>query len=143
MFTQVDRAHRKFSEDQIKSLGIITRLYEGDSDAFWALVNEYKAAGKQTEVDWLMARWPEGKYQDVIGLCKVAKLEGEDGIKDQDFSLNAGRYVGVVIEDDGMTDEEFRTAMQELYSEFSQLSKEALTLQSEIEKSIKKLLVED
>lgn len=142
IFTQVDRAHRKFSEDQIKNLGIITRLYEGDSDAFWALVNEYKAAGKQAEVDWLLERWPEGKYQDVIGLCKVAKLEGEDGIKDQDYSLNAGRYVGVVIEDDGMTEEEFRDTMQGLHSEFSQLNDEALTLQVEIDKNLKELFGE-
>ena len=143
IFTQVDRAHRKFSEDQIKNLGIITRLYEGDSDAFWALVNEYKAAGKQAEVDWLLERWPEGKYQDVIGLCKVAKLEGEDGIKDQDYSLNAGRYVGVVIEDDGMTEEEFRDTMQGLHSEFSQLNDEAQTLQAEIENNLKELFVEE
>ena len=46
-------------------------------------------------------------YRDVIGLCKVAKITGEDGIEDNDWSLNAGRYVGVVIEDDGMTSEEF------------------------------------
>ena len=143
VFTQVDRAHRKFSEDQIKNLGIITRLYEGDSDAFWTLVNEYKAAGKQAEVDWLLERWPEGKYQDVIGLCKVAKLEGEDGIIDQDYSLNAGRYVGVVIEDDGMTEEEFRNTMQGLHSEFSQLNDESLTLQAEIDKNLKELFGEE
>mgnify|MGYP003434468304 FL=1 len=29
-----------------------------------------------------MERWPEGTYHDVIGLCKVAKLNGEDGIKE-------------------------------------------------------------
>ena len=143
IFTQVDRAHRKFSEDQIKNLGIITRLYEGDSDAFWALVNEYKAAGKQAEVDWLLERWPDGKYQDVIGLCKVAKLDGEDGIIDQDYSLNAGRYVGVVIEDDGMTEEEFRDTMQGLHTEFSQLNDEALTLQAEIDKNLKELFGEE
>ena len=28
IFTQVDRAHRKFSDEQIKNLGVITRLYE-------------------------------------------------------------------------------------------------------------------
>ena len=142
IFTQVDRAHRKFSEEQIKNLGIITRLYEGDSDAFWALVNEYKAANKQDQVDWLLERWPEGKYQDVIGLCKVAKLEGEDGIKDQDYSLNAGRYVGVVIEDDGMTEQEFADTMKGLHSEFSQLNAEALKLQAEIEKNMKELFGE-
>ena len=137
IFTQVDRAHRKFSEEQIKNLGIISRLYEGDSDAFWALVEEYKKADKQEQVDWLMERWPEGRYRDVIGLCKVAKLEGEDGIIDQDYSLNAGRYVGVVIEDDGMTEEEFADKMKELHTEFSQLNEESLKLQAEIEKNMK------
>ena len=139
IFTQVDRAHRKFSEEQIKNLGIISRLYEGDSDSFWALVEEYKSAGKQEQVDWLLERWPEGKYQDVIGLCKVAKLDGEDGIIDQDYSLNAGRYVGVVIEDDGMTEQEFAVTMRGLNDEFMQLNSEALKLQNEIEKNMKVL----
>lgn len=139
IFTQVDRAHRKFSEEQIKNLGIITRLYEGDSDSFWALVEEYKAAGKQEQVDWLLERWPEGKYQDVIGLCKVAKVEGEDGIEDQDYSLNAGRYVGVVIEDDGMTEQEYADTMKSLNAKFAQLNAKALELQAEIEKNIKEL----
>ena len=143
IFTQVDRAHRKFSEEQIKNLGIITRLYEGDSEAFWALVNEYKAANKQDQVAWLLERWPDGKYQDVIGLCKVAKLEGEDGIKDQDYSLNAGRYVGVVIEDDGMTESEFADTMKSLHSEFNQLNAEAMKLQAEIEKNMKELFGEE
>lgn len=124
VFTQVDRAHRKFSDEQIKNLGIITKLYNGDKDSFKVLIEEYKSAKAeapetsddkevktkeywQTQIDWLTERFPEGKYQDVIGLCKVAKLDGEDGIIDQDYSLNAGRYVGVVIEDDGMTDDEF------------------------------------
>ncbi len=139
IFTQVDRAHRKFSEEQIKNLGIITRLYEGDSDAFWALVEEYKQAGQQEQIDWLLERWPEGKYQDVIGLCKVAKLEGEDGIIDQDYSLNPGRYVGVVIEDDGMTEKEFAETMKVDYAELKSLNDTAGTLMIEIEENIKKL----
>ena len=143
IFTQVDRAHRKFSDEQIKNLGIITRLYEGDSDAFWQLVDEYKSEGKQEEVDWLLERWPEGKYRDVIGLCKVAKITGEDGIEDNDWSLNAGRYVGVVIEDDGMTSEEFRQEMLSLNDEFSKLNAEAEDLQKEIEKNIVELFGEE
>lgn len=143
VFTQVDRAHRKFSDEQIKNLGIITRLYEGDNDAFWALVNEYQAEGKQEEVDWLLERWPEGTYRDVIGLCKVAKIAGEDGIEDNDWSLNAGRYVGVVIKDDGMTENEFRQEMLTLNGEFSQLSAEAEDLQKEIEKNMKDLFGEE
>lgn len=139
IFTQVDRAHRKFSDVQIKNLGIITRLYEGDSDAFWQLVDEYKSEGKQEEVDWLLERWPEGKYRDVIGLCKVAKITGEDGIEDNDWSLNAGRYVGVVIENDGMTESEFCDEMLLLNADFSKLCAEAGDLQKEIEKNMVEL----
>lgn len=140
IFTQVDRAHRKFSEEQIKNLGIITRLYEGDSDAFWALVEEYKQAGKQEQIDWLLERWPEGKYQDVIGLCKVAKLEGEDGIIDQDYSLNPGRYVGVVIEDDGMTEEQYLSMMRDLKKEFNDLSVKTKEITDNINSDLYKLL---
>ena len=139
VFTQVDRAHRKFSDEQIKNLGIITSLYNGDTQAFQDLIAEYKANGQQDQIDWLMERFPEGKYQDVIGLCKVAKLEGEDGIKDQDYSLNAGRYVGVVIEDDGMTADEFKAEMQRLHSEFETLSAQAQELGKEIGNNLKSL----
>lgn len=139
IFTQVDRAHRKFSEEQIKNLGIITRLYEGDSEAFWALIDEYKRTGKQAEADWLLERWSDGKYRDVIGLCKVAKITGDDGIEDNDWSLNAGRYVGVVIENDGMTESEFCDEMLSLNADFSKLCAEAGDLQKEIEKNMVEL----
>lgn len=149
VFTQVDRAHRKFSDEQIKDLGIITRLYNGDTEAFTALIAEYKAAlteapemsdDKETktkaywqaQIDWLMERFPDGVYRDVIGLCKVARMDGEDGIIDQDYSLNAGRYVGVVIDDDGMTAEEHKDVMFKLYTDFATLSGEAKTLEKQI-----------
>lgn len=62
VFTQVDRAHRKFSDEQIKNLGIITSLYNGDTQAFQDLIAEYKANGQQDQIDWLMERFPESKY---------------------------------------------------------------------------------
>ena len=157
VFTQVDRAHRKFSDEQIKNLSVITRLYNGDTQAFADLVYEYKdelsnapeiADNKeiktkeywQSQIDWLLERFPDGEYRDVIGLCKAAHLKGEDGIEDQDYSLNAGRYVGVVIEDDGMTDEEFKSKMLSLNKELSKLNAEATSLESTISDNLKELL---
>ena len=157
VFTQVDRAHRKFSEEQIKNLNLITKLYNGDAMAFNNLINEYESelanapessddkeiktkAYWQSQIDWLIERFPDGKYQDVIGLCKVAKLDGEDGIRDQDYSLNAGRYVGVVIEDDGMTEEEYKETMLDLDKELEKLNQEAKELESNISANLKKLL---
>ena len=86
-----------------------------------------------------MERFPEGKYQDVVGLCKVAKLDGEDGIKDQDYSLNAGRYVGVVIEDDGMTADEFKAEMQRLHREYEAISAQTKDLEKEISDNLQSL----
>lgn len=147
VFTQVDRAHRKFSDEQIKNLGIITRLYEGNTKAYQDLLNEYKSNLEtqdnkeywQEQIDWLNERFPDGVYQDVIGLCKVARIDGEDGIKDQDYSLNAGRYVGVVIEDDGMTKEEFKDTMLSLNDELLKLNEEAKQLEEQISQNIKGL----
>lgn len=153
VFTTIDRAHRRFSKEQIKNLSIISRLYEGDTQAFKNLIAEYKELIKtapatsedkqtktkdyyQAQIDWLTERFPKGKYQDVIGLCKVAKLDGEDGIKDQDYSLNPGRYVGVVIEDDGLTAEEFKEKIVTLHTEYSALSKEIDKLKQNMDKNI-------
>ena len=156
VFTQVDRAHRKFSDEQINNLGIISRLYEGDTQAFANLIEEYKKAMEnapettedkeektkayyQAQIDWLTERFPDGVYCDVVGLCKAAKLDGEDGIIDQDYSLNAGRYVGVVIEDDGLTAEEFKTEMLALHDELAKLNKEARELEEKIAVNLQEL----
>lgn len=93
----------------------------------------------QAQIDWLTERFPKGVYQDVIGLCKVAKLEGEDGIKDQDYSLNPGRYVGVVIEDDGMTEAEFKDKMRGLNTEYQKLSDETKAIEKTLEANFKEL----
>ncbi len=156
IFTQIDRAHRKFSDEQIKNLAIISRLYEGKTKEFTNLIKEYKDQIKrleqgeqieenkditywQAQINWLQERFPEGKYKDVIGLCKAAKIDGEDGIKDQDYSLNPGRYVGVVIEDDGLTEKEFKEQMLLLNDELEQLNIEARELEDKIAANLKGL----
>ena len=94
----------------------------------------------QEQIDWLTSRFPDGKYVDVIGLCKAAKLDGEDGIIDQDYSLNPDRYVGVVIEDDGMTEEEFKLEMCLLNAEFLTLNGEAQKLEMAIVENLRSLV---
>lgn len=156
IFTQIDRAHRKFSDEQIRNLGIITRLYEGKTEELEELLAEYRTklaeapevsddedimpkSYWQSNIDWLTERFPEGRYRDVVGLCKAAKIEGEDGIKDQDYSLNPGRYVGVVIEDDGLTQEEFKQRMMAYYIKLTELNREAHGLEGKIAENLKGL----
>ncbi|CUX17534.1 type I restriction-modification system subunit M [Clostridium sp. C105KSO13] len=159
VFTQVDRAHRKFTDEQIKNLGVISKLYNGDTNALENLLAEYNNSLQQapeesedkevltkaywnSQIEWLNERFPNGVYEDVIGLCKVAMLDGEDGIIDQDYSLNAGRYVGVVIEDDGMTEEEFKAEMLGLNKDLLNLNQEAKELEKLISDNLKGLLGE-
>lgn len=76
-------------------------------------------------IHWLQERFPEAKYEDVTGLCKLADL-GE--VKEQGYSLNPGRYVGVVIEEDGKTEEEFIDELIGLNDELLSLNLKAKTL---------------
>lgn len=159
IYTPIDRAHRKFSDEQIKNLGIITKLYDGDTKAFDELLAEYETLSKtegqkdyyREQINWLLERFPEHKYRDVIGLCKVAEIgelfdeDGnelepmEDSIADQDWSLNPGRYVGVVIEDDGMSSNDFKSHIEQLNRDFHSLAEEAEYLEGIIDDNLKEL----
>ena len=90
----------------------------------------------KSQRQWLTDRFPDGVYTDVTGLCKVASL---DDIKGQDYSLNPGRYVGVVIEEDGLTAEEFKAEMKSRHELLSTLNAEAAQLAQQIEKNLREL----
>ena len=92
-------------------------------------VIEKSAAYWLHQIDWLQERFPAAVYEDVIGLCKLATL---DEIKEQDYSLNPGRYVGVVIEEDGMTEEEFGEEILMLHQRLQGLDAKSLGLQQQI-----------
>ncbi len=87
-------------------------------------------------IHWLQERFPQAEYEDVTGLCKLASL---DDVKEQDYSLNPGRYVGVVIEEDGRTEEEFIEELLGIQEELEILNKQAKTLEDVIGSNLKKL----
>ncbi len=89
------------------------------------------------QIDWLQERFPEGIYEDVTGLCKLATLEE---IQEQDYSLNPGRYVGVVIEEDGMTEDEFTEEILTLHQHLQGLDAKAQGLQQRIDSNLKSFL---
>ena len=85
---------------------------------------------------WLHDRFPDARYTDVIGLCKLAtKAE----VAAQDYSLNAGRYVGIVIEEDGKSEMEFRADLLALNTELETLNAEAASLAATISHNIQQL----
>lgn len=87
-------------------------------------------------IHWLQERFPNAAYEDVIGLCKLAALEE---IKEQDYSLNPGRYVGVVIEEDGKSEEEFVAELLAMNNEFAQLNENARGLESIITHNLRQM----
>jgi type I restriction enzyme M protein len=86
--------------------------------------------------EWLQQRFPEAEYEDVTGLCKLANIAD---IEEQDYSLNPGRYVGVVIEEDGLTEEEFEETLIGYNKELSALNKASNDIENLITNNLKLL----
>jgi type I restriction enzyme M protein len=79
IFTQLDRAHREFSEEQIQNIAIISQLHKGRRDRFVQLIDHYFAAGmerlieNQTQVKPVTAQLLE-VLADAAGKLAVAGL---------------------------------------------------------------------
>lgn len=91
-------------------------------------------------IKWMSKNFPEGVYRDVTGLCKVAKISGEGGIEENGWSLNPGRYVGVVQEVDTTTPEQFRAEMKAMHDEFAALTDSAHALEQRIAANLQEVL---
>ncbi|WP_276133051.1 type I restriction-modification system subunit M [Polluticoccus soli] len=86
------------------------------------------------EYTWLMSRFPNGEYNDVPGLCKVVSRKT---IAANDYSLTAGRYVGVasVIDEDF----DYEERMGEIKYELQSLNAEAVKLEKVLNQKFEEL----
>lgn len=85
--------------------------------------------------EWLMERFPDEKLRDVEGLVKlVDKVE----LKENDWSLTPGRYVGVAPEEED-PDFDFGEAMQTIHAELEDLNAQAGDLAEKIQENFRKL----
>lgn len=89
------------------------------------------------QADWLLTRFPEGKLADVEGLVK---LVDQNELAEHDYSLTAGRYVGVApeVEDE---DFDFDEAIKAIHEELGTLNDEAAELAETIAKNFDELVV--
>lgn len=109
IFHQIDRAHRDFTTEHIQKIADVVRSYRGEEGA--------------------------KKYVDVKGFCKVATITE---IREQGYSLNPGRYVGVTEKvDDGV---DFKERLAELNQELNALNAEAHKLEAVINDNVEELL---
>jgi type I restriction enzyme M protein len=109
IFTPIDRAHSEWTDEQIQEIAGIVRQYREEKN--------------------------EEKYKDIKGRCKVATLKE---IKDNDYSLNPGRYVEIIEKE--MSNIDFDARMKELTGEFTNLTNEAHKLEKKIQDDWKKIL---
>ena len=120
-----------------KSMGG-NRQTKSVKEAVQAIHDEVKRAESFFgHIEWLQQRFPKADYEDVTGLCKLAT---QAAIEEQDWSLNPGRYVGVVIEEDGKSEEEFLDDLSSIHDELAGLSSTASDLQSVISQHVGALL---
>ncbi len=126
------KGNKTFSKLEIKSLlKAATTAYEQQQFI------EERIQYFQNHLDWHSERFGNGNYEDVEGLCKVATLEE---IQEQNYSLNAGRYVGVALEADNLTAEEFKSEMMDLHQQLLQLNSEAGELETLINQNLDEVL---
>lgn len=123
-FRQVTRAHRVFDPDHIEFIGNIVRLWRGEE-----METHAGSKPRMTEV------FPDGRYRDIPGLCKVV---GREKIEDEGWSLNPGRYVGVVP-GQPVEDGEFKLKLEALQEELEALNADAAGLQARIAQNVAEL----
>lgn len=116
--------------------GAFKRLADEREDTLFVLE---RIAYFETQTAWLDTNFPEGVWRDVEGLCKLASREE---LVEQGYSLNPGRYVGLSVEDDGMTAEEFRAFMQINADALTQLHTKAEELHRLIAQDVSELFKE-
>ncbi|QCC84704.1 SAM-dependent DNA methyltransferase [Desulfovibrio desulfuricans] len=124
IYRQVSKAIREFLPEQIEFLSNIVRLWRGEAVE--------TCAGSQ---EMLQQHFPEGAYQDIAGMCKVATLADIEG---QGWSLNPGRYVGVANR--AIEDFDFVERLEELNEEFEGLNNEARELEKLLSSNLTKLM---
>lgn len=90
--------------------------------------------GVAKEADWLYEKFGDGKYKDILGLCKIATRAE---IAEKNYSLTPGAYVGVApVEDDGV---DFAERMTEIHQELLKLQDESNALMKTISKNMKEM----
>lgn len=126
IYKQIDRAHREFTPTQIEFIANIVRLHRGET------IETTSGSAADTQ-----AKFPNGTYIDIPGLCKVATIQE---IEAQGWSLNPGRYVGVAERVADTFD--FKEKLEKLNEELEVLNAEAHELEMRISENVAMLLEE-
>jgi type I restriction enzyme M protein len=132
-FSAILESEKKQAKEAIATA---TRKEKKQVEAEWKETIEYWENLVETarQFEWLIEKFGEGEYKDVLGLCKIANIQE---IEEKNYSLTPGAYVGVAeVEDDGV---DFHERMNEIHAELKRLNDEANVLMNDILKSWEEL----
>ena len=140
---KIVRQHEKLQTEQAQADGKRATT-DRKTKALKTALEELHTKVKNAEifyqhVHWLQERFPKAEYEDVTGLCKLASPAD---VKEQEYSLNPGRYVGVVIEEDGKTEEAFIAELLQYTDEIETLNTSARTIEKIIRANVRELVGE-
>lgn len=135
IYTQIDRAHREWSEAQLGLIATLARLYRGDDLNGFKLDEAQFPNLTEVQLATLKSAIKNRKYADIAGLCKVATIKD---VEAQGWSLNPGRYVGVT--EQNHDDVDFAARLEELNEELETLNAKAHELEDKIAENVAGLL---
>ncbi len=87
------------------------------------------------QIHWLQERFPDGRFRNVPGLCRVV---GRADIEAADWSLTPGRYAGVSPAEVD-EDFDFEQTIRDIHLELADLNKEACALAAKIQRNFEEL----
>ena len=134
VYTQIDRAHREFNNEQLKFLANIVRLFRKEDLQGYQVKAEHVNLS-ESQLKQAIFMFASNKYVDIKGLCKLISLSD---LEDQSYSLNPKRYVGV--EADSEIGDDYFEKLDELKYEFETLSEESMGLSESIKENLVKLI---
>jgi len=138
---KIIRTKEKIKADEAKAQGkrvTTDRQTKQLKTAIKQLHAEVKSAESYfSHVTWLHERFPKVHYENVTGLCKLASLEE---VEEQDYSLNPARYVGVIIEEDGKSQEDFIEFIYQKNESLKSMTESANNLTSSIDNNLTSIL---
>ncbi|MEP3920460.1 N-6 DNA methylase [Ascidiaceihabitans sp.] len=110
----------------------------GDPDVQLTTTGALKRTGYfEGQAEWLLSRFPDGRFADVEGLVKLVDMEE---LAANDYSLTPGRYVGVAPEVED-ADFDFEETIKDIHLEIEGLNAEASELAETIAKNFEELIV--
>lgn len=115
-FRQINTTMRDFSPEQMEGLTAVIKSYRGENVSSLFATNM-----------WLKEHFPNGKYEDVGGLCKIVDLVE---VEANDWSLTPARYLGYSVELDESFD--YASRLNEIHYALKNLNKEANTYMQKI-----------